>query len=108
MNYLQFLLMKLSEECNEVGKLAAKSMQFGLLSDFNGHFDKTNKELLHQELNDLNAIVQLLNKEFDFNYSPDQALINIKKVKVNKFLNHSLALGCVVIDVPKSQWSDEK
>lgn len=59
MNREQMLLLKLSEECNEIGQMCSKSIRFGLE---NKHPDGglTNRERLHQELNDLGAVISLL------------------------------------------------
>lgn len=103
MNHLQHLLLKLSEECNEVGQMSSKCMQFGLLES---HPDllENNKQRLHAELNDLLAIVDMLNAHFNFDYTPNQIQIGRKIEKVNKYLAYSVELGCVSMNVPNDQW----
>lgn len=105
MNKLQHLLLKLSEECNEVGQIASKCMQFGLLER---HPDLTenNKQRLHAELNDLFAIIEMLNLHFDLGFKPDQKVIAAKIDKVLKYQKYSIDLGLVTDAVPYEQWID--
>lgn len=104
MNHLQFLLLKLSEECSEIAQIASKSMQFGLL-ERHPDLEENNKQRLHAELNDLNAIVSMLNTHYDFQYKPDNRAMNAKISKVHKYLDYSVGLGCVSMNVPAEQWS---
>ncbi len=94
MTKLQFLLTKLAEECNEVAQMALKSQQFGLTEkrDVDG---PDNKARLHAELNDLNAIVWMLNSEFGFGYLPNKKALLAKGSKVEKYLGYSILLGMV-------------
>lgn len=62
------LLLKLSEECAEVAQMAAKCSQFGFDSVRPGE-NISNRERLREELADINAIVSMLNAEFDLNYA---------------------------------------
>ena len=97
MNLLQHCLLKLSEECNEVGQITSKCMQFGLLEK-HPELAQNNKERLHEELNDLYAMVQLLNDEFNLEFEPDQLKIQTKIEKVKHYLNYSVSLGLVTLD----------
>lgn len=91
----QFLLLKLAEECAEVAQRAIKQVQFGRHEIQTGQ-PFTNGERLKQELLDLNVIVTILQEtkqvpefgclEFDTAY-------RAKKVKLQKYLDHSAALG---------------
>lgn len=94
MNRLQYLLTKLAEEANEVGQIALKTQQFGVDEKMPGQ-DFTNAERTHQELNDLFAIVDMLNEEFNFGFNIDGAHIHNKKKKVNKYAAYSVKLGQV-------------
>ncbi len=94
MTKLQFLLTKLAEECCEVSQMALKTQQFGVAEKLPGQ-DKTNKQRLHEELNDLNGIIYMLNEEFGFDYKPDGVAIYYKKLKVEKYLGYSIKLGLV-------------
>lgn len=94
MSHEQFLLIKLAEEASEIAQIALKTAQFGMLEK---HPEKmlNNKERIHLELNDLNAIVDELNSWANFEYKPNyQAKIN-KIEKLNTFLGYSIQLGKV-------------
>lgn len=94
MTRLQYLLTKLAEECSEVAQMALKSQQFGLEEKRAGQ-DLTNKERLHEELNDLNGIVRMLNREFGFGFVPSGIAATAKCEKVNKYYALSKKLGQV-------------
>ena len=85
-NRFKYLMMKLAEESAEVGQIAAKCQLFGFDSRKTPD-SKTNKELLIQEINDFNAIVQMLNIEFDLNYFriEHDAATTEKINRVNKY-----------------------
>ena len=57
--------------------------------------DLTNKERLHEELNDLNGIVQMLNREFGFGFMPSGIAATAKCEKVNKYYALSKSKGQV-------------
>ena len=80
MNLLQYYLLKLSEECNEVGQMASKCMQFGLMEK-HPDLQENNLQRLHMELDDLNAIIEVLNYRFNFDYKPSKERISEKKAK---------------------------
>lgn len=90
----QYLLLKLSEECNEVGQMASKNMHFGTEETQTGGI-QTNRERLHDEINDLLAIIELLNEEEGFNFTPDPTKIADKKHKVKYYREYSRSLGLV-------------
>jgi NTP pyrophosphatase (non-canonical NTP hydrolase) len=94
MNRQQLLLAKLAEECNEVAQIALKTQQFGLDEKRPGQ-PYTNAERVHQELNDLLAIVEMLNDEIAFGFEPNRIEIHSKKKKVNRFADYSAELGQV-------------
>lgn len=96
MSNLQFLLTKLSEECNEVGQMAAKCQQFGLDEIYSGEGNTlTNRQRLHIEIDDLLCMVQLLNEEEGFNYLPNENGLDKKKAKVFSYREYSIDLGMV-------------
>ena len=74
--------------------MASKNMHFGMeerqFSD-----GESNRERLHNELNDLLAIVELLNEEEGFDFVPDPVMIARKKEKVKHFREYSRSLGLV-------------
>lgn len=94
MNNLQYLLIKLAEESAEIAKIALKTSQFGIHSQING--DAVNNfQMTHNELNDLLAIVEMLNTECNFGYIPNEEAIAKKKAKVAYYRNISGQLGHV-------------
>lgn len=94
MSYQQFLLMKLSEEASEISQIALKTMQFGMEEQCTGLL-LNNKERIHEELNDLYGIIDMLNTSFNFNYEVDKEAVKNKKIKVLKYLEYSKNLGMV-------------
>src|SRR3990172_8258796 len=94
MNRAQLLLGKLAEESAEVTQIALKTQQFG--------FDEvcpdqcyTNAQRIHMELDDLFAIVEMLNDEYRFAYKKDRARIEAKKKRVWRYAEKSERLGTV-------------
>lgn len=90
----QYLLLKLSEECNEVGQMASKNMHFGTEETQTGGV-QTNRERLHAEINDLLGIIELLNEEEGFDFTPNPDKIALKKEKVKFYREYSRSLGLV-------------
>lgn len=107
MNKLQFLLEKLGEEAVEVAHIAAKIKQYGMFSNNNGQLDLTNKEHLIKELDDFNALVEMLNSHFDLGYTPHPVGLRDKKSKVYEGMNICLSLGTVTKDTPIIQWQQD-
>ena len=94
MNKLQLLLGKLTEECCEVGQSALKTSQFGLDGTIPGT-NLTNRDRLNAELNDVIAVIEMLNEEFQLQYSYDINEIRAKKEKITKYALISEDLGFV-------------
>lgn len=92
MDRLQLLLCKLAEEASEVAKIALKTQQFGLYEKRPGQ-PYSNLERTHQEINELFAIIEMLNDEFEFGFRRDADLIHIKKARVNEYAQYSINLG---------------
>lgn len=107
MNELQFLLEKLGEEAVEVSHIASKAKQYGMFSNNNGELPLTNKEQLIKELNDFQAIIEMINSRFDLNYVPDTVAIRDKKSKVVEGMNICLSLGTVTKDTPITLWQQD-
>ena len=93
MNYKQFLLGKLAEEASEVAQIALKTQQFGYSSKHTDH-TITNKEEIHNEVDELQAIIEMLN-DVGLDYKPNMKNIKNKKDKVLYFLEYSKQLGKV-------------
>jgi hypothetical protein len=94
MNRCQHLLCKLAEESNEVGQRALKTAYFGLDEVYEG---QTNREMLIGELQDLLAIVGMLNEEYALGFhlvsnKTHEAILE-KKAKVNHYADYSESLG---------------
>jgi hypothetical protein len=87
MNKTQYLLTKLAEEASEISQAALKAQQFGFDS-INPYNQYTNLESLHGELNDLWAIIEMLNENHNFMYAPSSDAIKLKKEKVEKFYHY--------------------
>lgn len=94
MNNEQYLYMKLSEESSEISKECMKIMQFGLDSR-NPDTGVSNIDALNMEINDLLAIIELLQDEGYFTFEKDETHIENKKLKVSRFRNFSRDLGYV-------------
>jgi hypothetical protein len=93
MNLQQHLLIKLAEECTEVGKVALKATIFGGSDHSPLDPNKTtNLQKLYEELDDLQASIELLN-DTGFGYTPNPRNILNKKVKVIRYMEHSIVNG---------------
>ncbi|MDP2202308.1 MAG: hypothetical protein Q8K07_09840 [Methylicorpusculum sp.] len=95
MNRLQLLLNKLAEEGSEIAQIGLKTAQFGL-NEVCPDQPLTNAERTHAEIDDLFAVVEMLNDEFGFGYVPNRMRIEKKKAKVNKYAAYSASLGMVI------------
>lgn len=107
MNKLQFLLEKLGEEAVEVAHIASKIKQYGMFSDNNGQLTLTNKEQLHKELDDFNALVEMLNSSFDLGYTPNTIAIREKKSRVYAGMNTCISLGTLGKETPITLWQKD-
>lgn len=90
MNRTQILLIKLSEECNEVSHRVAKVLQFGY-DDVQPGFDskETNQKRLIGEINDLLGVLEML----ELPGVHDEKAMERKRKKVEKYLNYSRKKG---------------
>lgn len=92
MDKLTYLLTCLSEECNEVGQRASKAIRFGI-NEIQPDHNKTNKERLVEEYNDLVAVMEILKEEGYINGMDDIGLKYDKKNKIKKYMEYSKELG---------------
>lgn len=90
MNRLEHLMTILTEECAEVQQAVTKTLRFGL--EEGRDIETTNVERIRAELNDLIAMVEMLEVE-GLNLAPDHAARKAKKEKVEKYLLYSSACG---------------
>ena len=96
MNFEQYLLTKVAEECAEIAQIALKAQQFGL-ENKKDEDTPTNRERLSDEINDLFVILSMLDSNGYFSvdlWDKDRALT--KQAKVFKFLGISKDLGRVI------------
>ncbi len=94
MDIKDYLLASLGEESGEVQQAVGKSLRFGLL-DVNPKLDdgKTNWVQLRQEIHDVVAVYEMLCDEFDRVETLDRSIIEAKKVKIEKWMKHSVEVG---------------
>lgn len=112
----QYLYLKLSEEGSEIAQIAAKTIQF-TTDEKRPDQPFTNKERIHQEINDLIGVIRLLNRDHNFGYViPDvandhngtlsehsfielrdynNAAVLAKEEKIKKYRGYSEELGTV-------------
>jgi len=91
MNRGEHLLTILTEECAEVIQAATKASRFGMHEQRD--LPTSNYERLKAELNDIYAMVEMIQHEFDIDLEPDQAAIKAKQNKVEKYLEYCKDLG---------------
>jgi NTP pyrophosphatase (non-canonical NTP hydrolase) len=94
MNRIEHLLTIATEECAEVQQAATKALRFGLEEgkDCSAFEHGSNVERLRYELNDLIAVVEMLESE-GLNLSPDYESRKAKKEKVERYLLYSKECG---------------
>jgi hypothetical protein len=92
MNRIEHLLWILSEECDEVGQRTSKAARFGL-DEVEPEQELTNEARIMYELNDVVAVVEMLQAEGALKTSLDREKVEAKKLKVEKYLLHSKKCG---------------
>lgn len=97
MNLQQLLFLKLAEECNEVGQECSKIMQFGM-DEVYAPIGISNRDRLRGELQDLFAIVQILNEEFDLGFVPSPEAVEVKRAKVMHYAQYSKEIGTLRLE----------
>lgn len=95
MNKFQYYLTKLAEEAGEIIKAALKTQQFGYKVIGPTGISYDNKQDCHNEINDLLAVIEILNEKHGFEFTPNREAIEAKKKKMREFLNYSIGLGNV-------------
>lgn len=94
MNRREYLMQKLGQEACEVAQMTSKNNEFGMFEVFPDQ-PLTNAERLHLELDDLMAMIEMLNDECELAYTPNRENIEAKKRKVNKYYAYSDSLGLI-------------
>lgn len=95
MNYREYLLTLLAEECAEVQKLCTKSLRFGL-EDTEPNDHTPNSENLIHELCDVMAIVELMYEDemlTPLDNDIAEEMIDSKKVRTKQWMNYSRNRG---------------
>lgn len=94
MNKEQHYLLKLAEECNEVGKECSKAILFGL-DDFEPNQDLSNKTRIENELSDLFSVMTgLVNMGYlDINNIISDSKRIRKVIKLDKYFKLSCELN---------------
>ena len=86
MNKQEHYLLKIMEECTEVGQRASKAIQFGMEEIQQGQ-PLTNRERLIQEINNLVCVVEVA-LESDINDMIDLEALKAKYLKVEKYRDY--------------------
>lgn len=92
MNRIEHLLDILGEECNEVAVRCSKAMRFGLQEIQPGQ-ELTNAQRIMIEVNDVYAMLAMLNDAGVIDPEPNLKAIEDKVFKVEKFLLYSKECG---------------
>jgi len=95
MNRREHLLNILAEECTEVVGRVSKALRFGLDEVQPGQ-SLSNRQRIMVEVNDVYAILKMLNDEGVIDPTPDMAAIDVKVAKVERFLEYSRDCGTLV------------
>ena len=95
MNRLEHLLTILGEEGAELAQTASKANRFGVFEQRD--LPTSNAERMQIELNDVIAMVRMLNIEIpELNLHFDEQMIQAKIVKVERYLLYSKECGTLV------------
>lgn len=92
MTVSEHLLTCLMEECAEIQKAASKALRFGL-AHAPGSKPLTNAQLIAHEVNDLVAVVELLEEAGLIERSGTLRALEEKKIKVKMFMNYAREQG---------------
>lgn len=92
MDKLQYLLIKLSEECDELGQRASKALIFGL-DEVQAEQKFTNAQRIVYEYNDILAVMEMLLEEKGIDKIIDREAIEKKKNKIKKWMLYSRERG---------------
>lgn len=91
MNRLEHILTILMEECTELCHVTSKAQRFGLHEKRD--LPELNSDRMQKELNDIMAVICLLNDEFDMDLHIDPDLIVQKQEKISEYLAYSAKCG---------------
>jgi hypothetical protein len=86
----EYLLTLLLEECAEIQQAASKALRFGM--DDNYKDNPTNREKLHQEIQDVLAVIDLLTEAEVFATNPsirDPVRQTVKRARIEHYMRYS-------------------
>ena len=92
LNQINYLLACLAEEGVEVAQRCTKALRFGL-GEIQPAQDLTNAERIAGEVNDMRAVLRMLEAHGVIDATPDEEAIQAKIAKVEKFMDYSIAEG---------------
>jgi hypothetical protein len=99
----EHILLLLSEECDEVSQRVIKALRFGL-DEVQPEQPLNNTERIVYELNDLMAVIELLQ---EINALPlnlfNRETIQAKKKKVVKYLDYAISQGTIQQKSPQTE-----
>jgi len=88
MNYKDYLLTKLAEECVELAQITSKMNVFGVNSyDPADETKTTNEQHMNIEFNDVLAVMEMVKELLLLDVDRDESLIEAKKNKIDKMWN---------------------
>lgn len=96
MTRIQYLLSKLAEEAAEVAQIALKAQIFGLHERYLD--DPTNIERVTLEINDMLAIIEMINEEAGNVISVNEDHVAEKIAKVEHYMEYSRQQGLLEAD----------
>ncbi|MDO8357244.1 MAG: hypothetical protein Q7U76_12710 [Nitrospirota bacterium] len=97
MTQQEHLLTCLIEESSEVIKATSKALRFGI-HGYSHAWDSTgkfNREQIRAELHDLMGVIEMLHDEVLYILPFDRSLIEAKKIKVLKYIQHARTNGSI-------------
>lgn len=94
MNRTEHLLACLAEECAEVIQRITKAQRWGLAEVQPGQ-ELTNSQRIVQELQDLHAVIDMLDDEGIINMGIDRAAVEEKKRKVEHYIAYAKHCGAL-------------
>ncbi|TAJ79070.1 MAG: hypothetical protein EPO42_06830 [Gallionellaceae bacterium] len=98
MNRTEHLLACLAEECAEVQHAVAKALRFGLDDGYPGAAS-TNAQDIARELNDVLAIVTMLEDEGILDCPADREAIEQKMARVGEYMGYAIQCGALTPNV---------
>lgn len=106
MDSIQFIMTKLGEECGEIIQLASKTALYGIDSA-HPETGEVNLEALVRELNDLQAVVELLKAEVNnperFAMLHNAEALEVTRRKILKWAEPAIKMGNVTPTPPASE-----